>query len=157
MKKKTSAIYTFIIYTVLYAFIIAFLMHFFKDQGKSLVYNGDGWRQHIRAMEYYDAHHEETVAFTAKQISMDEKHVRAYLDNPRFNLNTDPMKKSVLRAWNYMDNLGLLDESAKQINIEDHINTELYKAALDECTEKYGSEDQKFYEKMQALYARNNY
>jgi len=111
----------------------------------------------IRAMEYYDAHHEETVAFTAKQISMDEKHVRAYLDNPRFDLNTDPMKKSVLRAWNYMDSLGLLDESAKQINIEDHINTELYKAALDECTEKYGSEDQKFYEKMQALYARNNY
>ncbi len=40
------------IYTVLYALIIAFLMHFFKVQGKSLVYNGDGWRQHIRAMEY---------------------------------------------------------------------------------------------------------
>ncbi|WP_027216583.1 YfhO family protein [Butyrivibrio fibrisolvens] len=52
MKKKSSAIYTFIIYTVLYAFIIAFLMHFFEDQCKSLVYNGDGWRQHIRAMEY---------------------------------------------------------------------------------------------------------
>ena len=111
----------------------------------------------IRAMEYYDTHHEETVAFTAKQISMEEKYVRAYLDNPRFDLNTDPMKKSVLRAWNYMDSLGLLDEFAKQINIEDHINTELYKSALDECTEKYGSEDQKFYEKMQALYARNNY
>lgn len=53
LKKKSSVIYTFLIYTVLYIVIIAFLMHFFKDQGKSLVYNGDGWRQHIRAMEYY--------------------------------------------------------------------------------------------------------
>lgn len=53
LKKKSSVIYTFLFYTVLYTVIIAFLMHFFKDQGKSLVYNGDGWRQHIRAMEYY--------------------------------------------------------------------------------------------------------
>ena len=53
MKKKLSLLYTFIIYTVLYAIIMAFLMHFFSVQEKSLVYNGDGWRQHIRAMEYY--------------------------------------------------------------------------------------------------------
>ncbi len=53
LKKKSSVIYTILIYTVLYMVIIAFMMHFFKDQGKSLVYNGDGWRQHIRAMEYY--------------------------------------------------------------------------------------------------------
>ena len=53
LKKKASVLYGFIIYTVLYLFIIAFLLHFFKEQGKSLVYYGDGWRQHIRAMEYY--------------------------------------------------------------------------------------------------------
>ena len=113
-------------------------------------------RAWIRAMEYYDTHHEETVAITARQINLDESRVRAYLDNPRFDLNTDPMKKSVLRAWNYMDNMGLLDGAAKQINIEDHINVDLYKEALDECTEKYGESNPKFYEKMQALYARNN-
>ena len=53
MKKKSSILYTLIIYTALYTIIMAFLMHFFGVQGKSLVYNGDGWRQHIRAMEYY--------------------------------------------------------------------------------------------------------
>lgn len=53
MKKKSSVLYSFIIYTVLYVIIITFLLHFFKMQGKSLVYNGDGWRQHLRAMEYY--------------------------------------------------------------------------------------------------------
>ncbi|MCR5770862.1 MAG: YfhO family protein [Butyrivibrio sp.] len=53
MKKKSNILFTFIIYTFLYIIIMTFLYHFFKMQGKSLVYNGDGWRQHIRSMEYY--------------------------------------------------------------------------------------------------------
>jgi len=113
-------------------------------------------RAWIRAMEYYESHHEETVALTIKKTGTSEQDIRAYLDNPRFYLNPDPMKKSVLRAWNYMDHLGLLDESAQAINILDHLNVELYKQALDTCTERYGKDNPKFYEKLQAQYARNN-
>ena len=113
-------------------------------------------RAWIRAMAYYQNHHEETVAMTVRQSDTDEAAVRAYMDNPRFNLNIDPMKKSVLRAWNYMRSMGLLDESGRSININRHINTELYKQALDQCQALYGSDNQKFYEKMQAQYARNN-
>ena len=107
-------------------------------------------------MAYYDTHHEETVAMAAKLLDQDEEYVRAYLDNPRFDLNTDPMKKSVVRAWDYMDRLGLLNEEAKQIDINDHVNTDLYKAALDACQKQYGAENPKFYEKLQAQYALNN-
>ncbi len=110
----------------------------------------------IRAMAWYDSHHEETVALTARVISNDEAYVRAYLDNPRCDLNVDPMKSSVIRAWNYMEDLGLLDEAASEIDINDHINVDIYKAALDECQAQYGSENPGFYEKMQAIYARNN-
>ena len=110
----------------------------------------------IRAMEYYENHHEETVHFTVKQINMEEAHVRAYLDNPRFNLNTDPMKSSVIRAWNYMRDLGLLGINGSKIDILEHINVDLYKSALDKCQELYGQDDPSFYETMQALYARNN-
>ena len=113
-------------------------------------------RAWIRAMAYYEAHNDTAVKLVMKQTGATEEVVRAYLDNPRFELNTDPMKKSVERAWDYMDRLGLLDESAKQINIDDHINTDLYKAALDECQERYGNENPKFYENLQAQYARNN-
>lgn len=113
-------------------------------------------RAWIRAMEYYGSHHEEAVALTIKMTGTSEQSTRAYLDNPRFDLNPDPMKKSVLRAWNYMDHLGLLDESAQAINILDHLNVELYKEALDACTERYGKDNPKFYEKLQAQYARNN-
>ena len=78
------------------------------------------------------------------------------MDNPRFEVNTDPMRSSVKRAWNYMKRLGLLDAQGIRINIDNHINTSLYKAALDECQKQYGEENQAFYERMQAQYARNN-
>ena len=110
----------------------------------------------IRAMAYYDTHHEETVSLTVNLIEEDEAYVRAYLDNPRCDLNIDPMKSSVERAWNYMEDLGLLNNEAEQINIDDHINIDLYKAALDECQAQYGEENPKFYERMQAQYARYN-
>lgn len=113
-------------------------------------------RAWIRAMAYYEAHHDETVVTTARQANADEEVVRAYMDNPRHDLNIDPMKSSVLRAWNYMRFMGILDEAGRSVNINNHINTDLYKQALDQCQALYGKDNQKFYENMQAQYARNN-
>lgn len=113
-------------------------------------------RAWIRAADYYDAHHDETVALVAEKIGKEEEYLRAFMDNPHLNLNLDPMTTSVEKAWDYMDRLGLLDADAKQINIDDHINAELFKEALDECQEKYGADNPKFYEKMQGQFARYN-
>lgn len=113
-------------------------------------------RAWIRALSYYDSHHDEAVALLVNETGQSEEFIRAYLDNPHCNINVDPMKSAVDRAWNYMDKLGLLSASASKINIDDHIDTDLYKTALDECQEKYGSENPKFYERMQGQYARNN-
>ncbi|MBQ6315644.1 MAG: ABC transporter substrate-binding protein [Mogibacterium sp.] len=110
----------------------------------------------IRSMSYYDAHHDEAVALMAATLQQDEAFVRAYMDNPHFDLNIGPMKASVVRAWDYMGRLGLLDENAREIDIEDHINVEIYKAALDECQAEHGSENPKFYERMQGQFARYN-
>lgn len=113
-------------------------------------------RAWIRAMEYYQTHHDETVAYTVKMTGQSEEYVRAYLDNPRFNLNTGPMKSSVVRAWDYMDRLGLLSPEAKKIDINEHVNTTLYKEALDECQKLYGEGNPSFYEKLQVQFAENN-
>ena len=113
-------------------------------------------RAWIRALSYYDSHHDETVELLVRETGQTEEYIRAYLDNPHCNINVDPMKSAVDRAWNYMDKLGLLSASASKIDIDEHINTTLYKEALDECQEKYGSENSKFYERMQGQYARNN-
>ncbi|MBQ3428702.1 MAG: ABC transporter substrate-binding protein [Mogibacterium sp.] len=113
-------------------------------------------RAWIRALSYYDSHHDEAVELLVRETGQTEEYIRAYLDNPHCNINVDPMKSAVDRAWNYMDRLGLLSASASKIDIDEHINTTLYKEALDECQEKYGSENSKFYERMQGQYARNN-
>ena len=113
-------------------------------------------RAWIRAMAYYDSHHDETVELMMEVTGHEEDYLRAFMDNPHLEINPDPMKDSVERAWDYMGKLGLLSSNAAKINIDDHINTELYKAALDECQEKYGDENPKLYEKMQGQYARNN-
>ena len=113
-------------------------------------------RAWIRALAYAYDHHEETVQLAVRKLGVEEAFVRAYLDNPRFDMNTDPLKQSVIRAWDYMDRLGLLSAEAKTIDIEDHINVDLYKEALDECQIKYGAENPMFYENLQATYARNN-
>lgn len=113
-------------------------------------------RAWIRALSYYDSHHDEAVMLLVDETGQSEDFIRAYLDNPHCNINVDPMKSAVDRAWNYMDKLGVFSSSAGKTDIDDHINTELYKEALDECQEKYGSENPKFYEKMQGQYAKNN-
>ncbi len=113
-------------------------------------------RAWIRAMEYYYTHHDETVKLVMKLTGNEEAFVRAYMDNPRCDLNIDPMRSSVKRAWRYMGGLGLFSIDARQIDIDDHINVTLYKEALDECQRKYGSEDPKFYEKLQSQYSKNN-
>ena len=113
-------------------------------------------RAWIRAQAYYESNHEESVVFISETTGRDEQVLRAHMDNPHFEINTDPMKSSVERAWDYMDRLGLLNAASKKIDIDEHINTELYKEALDECQSKYGEENPAFYEKMQSQYSAND-
>ncbi len=113
-------------------------------------------RAWIRAQAYYESNHEETVIFISKLTGIDEQVLRAHMDNPHFDVNTDPMKSSVERAWDYMARLGLLNAASKEIDIDEHINTELFKEALDECQSKYSEEYPAFYERMQSQYSAND-
>ncbi len=110
----------------------------------------------IRAQQYYEANKEEAVTLHAENIGTTEEYVAAYMLNENYVVNPDPLKNSVIRAWGILDKTGFLSEKAKDIDILDHINTDLYKAALDEVIEEYGSEDPEFYEKLLKFYEENN-
>ena len=110
-------------------------------------------RAWIRAMQYYESNHEESVSFICEVTGQDEEVLRSHMDNPHFDINTDPMKTSVERAWDYLIRTGIFSSEANNIDLDEHINTELYKEALDECQSKYGNDAPKFYEKMQSLYS----
>ena len=55
-----------------------------------------------------------------------------------------------------MGELGLLGKDASNVDIKDHFNAEIYKAALDECVEEYYDEDPDFYDYYQKFYEENN-
>lgn len=110
----------------------------------------------IRAQQYYEYHKEEAVSLHAKNIGTTEEYVAAFMLNENYVTNPDPLKNSVVRAWGILDKTGFLSENAQNINIIDHINTDLYKTALDELIEKYGNEYPEFYEKLENFYKENN-
>ena len=111
----------------------------------------------LRAQAYYEANKDEAVKLHAAKINATEEYVAAYmLDDEHYFVNVDPLKNSVVRAWNILDKTGFLDEKAKTIDINNHINTTLYEEALAEATEKYGSEAPAFYEAQKKFFEEND-
>ena len=121
-----------------------------KDTVKSLL---KAW---LRAQNWYENNKEETAKLVAKQIGASEEYAAAYVTNDHFKLNVDPYRSSIRRAWNYLGKLGALQEGYEKIDLDAHINTEIYKQALDECTQKYYNEAPKFYDAQKKIYEEND-
>ena len=110
----------------------------------------------LRAQSYYETHKDEAISLHAKKINATPEFVAAYMNNSHYLVSVDPLKNSVLRAWGILDKTGYLDENAKNININDHINTALYEEALAEAEKDYGSENPDFYKKMKVFFNEND-
>jgi len=110
----------------------------------------------MRAQADYEANKEEAVKLMAQKIEASEEYVAAYMLNEHYSVSVDPLKNSVVRAWNILDKTGFLSENAKDINIEDHINTELYEQALEEAKEEFGTDYADFFAGLDAFYAEND-
>lgn len=109
----------------------------------------------LRAQAYYEGHKEEAAALQAKAIGTTVDYVNVYMQDPHYLVHVDPLKKSVLRAWKILGTTGFLDAKAKEIDIEDHINTALYKEALDELKAQ-DLENSEFYERAQVFFDQND-
>ena len=110
----------------------------------------------LRAQAYYETHKDEAAKWHAEKIRAEEEFVKAYMFDDHYRVNADPLLKSIIRAWNILDKTGFLSETAKNINIRDHVNTEIYAQALKEATEEYGHEDPEFYAAMQKFFDEND-
>lgn len=111
----------------------------------------------LRAQSYYENNKEEAVKLHAQKIEATEEYVAAYmLDDEHYFVSVDPLKNPVERAWDILDKTNFLDEKAKEIQIDDHINTTLYEEALAEAAEAYGDEDPEFYAQMKAFFEEND-
>ena len=110
----------------------------------------------LRAQSYYETHKDEAVELHAKKINATPEFVAAYMKNPHYLVSVDPLKNSVERAWGILDKTGYLDENAKNINLNDHLNTSIYEQALKEAEAEYGKENPSFYTSMKKFYAEND-
>lgn len=112
----------------------------------------------LRAECFLNHNKDESVKMLAKEIGADEDYVSAYLKNPNYVPSVDPVRKSIIETWNVMVQTGFVAEDvAKSINVEDHINTTLYKQALDELLKEYaGTSDEAFYKEREAFFKENN-
>ncbi|MGD0232091.1 MAG: metal ABC transporter substrate-binding protein, partial [Syntrophorhabdales bacterium] len=82
----------------------------------------------IRAHAFYISHPDETVEITAKYVKIDKAVLKRDLYNGNLYLSPDPEKSSVVAFWTYMNRAEYVTSA---ISIERHINTEIYKKALD--------------------------
>ena len=106
----------------------------------------------LRAQCYFEANKEECPPILAGIQGVDNAVVEAFMLNEHYMPTLDPLRNGIVRAWDILDKTGFLDENAKTIDINDHINTDLYEQALAECTELYGAEDPEFYARALEFY-----
>jgi len=112
-------------------------------------------RSWIRAQQIYESDIDYAVSLMARRIDVTEETARSFLASPHLRLSMDPFKDIVFRVWDICIELGLFDVQ-EGVNIANHVNTDLYKRALDECVAKYGALDPAFYEKLLNSFAEFN-
>jgi len=106
----------------------------------------------IRAYRFYKTNPEETVQIYTKALKIDEDIVRneTYVKKVAES-NPDPLKKGVLDFWENIREAGYIE---KDYPIETHINTALYREALDSVIKRYPKD--KIYQQMLVFYKKNN-
>lgn len=88
------------------------------------------------------------VKLTMKELDMPEALVRSFVQSPHLIYETDPSKKSIVAMWNKMQSFGYIKDQGVDIN--DHLNILVYKAALDSLVKQYPG-DQFFNKKLDSF------
>ncbi len=108
---------------------------------------------------YLNANEDECVSILSQELSTPEEYVAAYLKNENYVPSVDPVRNSILHTWDVMVATGFIDEdAAASLDIDAyHINTALYKQALDELVEESkGTDDEAFYAERVEFFEQNN-
>jgi NitT/TauT family transport system substrate-binding protein len=106
----------------------------------------------IRAYRFYKTNEEETVQIYTKSLKIDEDIVRNETYVKRVaESNPDPLRKGILDFWQHILDAGYIPQDYP---VDKHINTDLYKQALDSVIKKNPKD--KIYQEMLTFYKKNN-
>lgn len=99
----------------------------------------------------------EVVDLVVENLDIKKETVESFVLSEHMKYNNDPFKNSVITMWNRIFDMGYsgLDPSIReQINIEDHIDTNIYERALTSLVEDYPDSD--FYKTKMEEFKKNN-
>jgi NitT/TauT family transport system substrate-binding protein len=108
----------------------------------------------IRAYHFYKTNQEETVKIYASNLKIDEDIVRkeTYIDKVAES-NPDPLRKKILEFWANIIAANYVPKDIT-VDIDSHINTEVYHQALNEVVKRYPKD--KIYREMVKTFKQNN-
>lgn len=113
-------------------------------------------RAWLRALSFYNRNKDYCIELNAKNVNSPKEYIEIFANNDHYKMMVDPGRSVVDRAWNWMGELGFLDEGWENINLDDHIDISLYEEALEEVTAAHGDEDPEFYEQCAKDFAELN-
>ncbi|QXE91411.1 ABC transporter substrate-binding protein [Geomonas subterranea] len=106
----------------------------------------------IRAYRFYKTNPDETVKIYTRALKIDEDIIRNETYVKRVaESNPDPLRKGILDFWQHIRDAGYITQDYP---IDQHINTALYKQALDSIVKREPKD--KVYQQMLAFYKKNN-
>ncbi len=102
----------------------------------------------IRAHAFYKSNQDETVDIASRYVKIDKAVLKKDLYSGNLYMSPDPEKAGVVAFWRNMNEAGYI---ASKVNIESHINTEIFRRALDQLLREYPGE--KDYKALKAAFS----
>ncbi|WP_094603500.1 hypothetical protein SPSIL_010640 [Sporomusa silvacetica DSM 10669] len=90
-------------------------------------------RASIRAYDFYINNQEETLDIASKYVKLDRELLRKATYSGHIHSIPDPDKKGFIAFWEAMKAAGYIQSD---IDISQHVNTEIYKTALDQLSQR---------------------
>lgn len=109
-------------------------------------------RAYLRAEEEMQGKNDEVVDLVVKNLDLDKATVESFVKSPHMKYDTDPFKNSVIKMWDKMKAFGYITDT--NVHVEDHINTDIYKKALDSLVKDYP--DSQFFKDKLVQYDESN-
>lgn len=109
-------------------------------------------RSYLRAEEYMQDNMQEVSDLVVENLDIEQETADSFVLSPHMKYDTDPYSNSVETMWTKMANFGYL--KVGEINIDDHLNTDIYLRALESIIEDY-PESQFFKDKMEQFKSNN--
>lgn len=109
-------------------------------------------RSYIRAEKVLEEDPDYAVSLNEKYLEVDEKDARVMLLETNQIFEADPKSNGVRHMWDKLIEMDYIDPGS--IDVNDHININLYKEALDELTGENPGDS--FYQKLQQRFVEYN-